>query len=109
MLVFILYNLYGTQDAQTGLQLQAFFGHQKCVTSCYFDEVNSRIVSSSWDKTLKFWDAETATELVEKLTVQRPRDYVKIFSGPLIIMGFFSAAICLVTDDWQWQREMTAL
>lgn len=43
--------------------LMTLAGHTKGVQACAFSPDGSRIVSASYDKTLKLWDAKTGAEL----------------------------------------------
>src|SRR5882724_7921419 len=47
--------------------LQLFQGHDEAVSSVAFSPDGSKIVSGSWDKTIRIWDASTGVEMLPPL------------------------------------------
>ncbi len=41
----------------TGKNIKTLFGHTSTVTSMFYSSDSKRIVSGSYDKTIKIWDA----------------------------------------------------
>lgn len=52
-----------TRPAGSSALIRTFTGHTYYVEACAFSPDGKRIVSSSWDKTLKLWNSETGEEL----------------------------------------------
>ncbi len=48
---------------QTSALIRTLTGHTGYVKACAFSPDGKRIVSASWDHTIKLWDAETGEEL----------------------------------------------
>ena len=48
-------------------QLAVLKGHNERVTSVAFSPDGKKIVSGSWDKTIRVWDAETGKEIIPPL------------------------------------------
>ncbi|KAJ1561855.1 hypothetical protein HK096_003082, partial [Nowakowskiella sp. JEL0078] len=46
-------------DAFTGIEIQQFLGHTKGVNSVAFSKDGTKLVSGSYDKSIKLWDIET--------------------------------------------------
>ena len=46
-----------------GVEKRTLSGHYFAVTSCSFSPDGGSVVSGSWDKTLKIWDAATGARL----------------------------------------------
>jgi WD40 repeat protein len=51
-------------DAESGQELRSLRGHERIVTSVAYSPDGQRIVSGSWDKTVRVWDAENGQELL---------------------------------------------
>ena len=49
--------------ADSGMLLAVMQGHEKGVTSVAVSPNGHRIVSGSWDTTIRVWDTDTAREL----------------------------------------------
>ena len=77
------------------LALQQLKGHDDCVQSVAFSPDGSRIVSGSYDKTIRVWDASTGIEMLPPL--RGHDDYVRsvAFSpdGSKIVSGSFDKTI----------------
>ena len=50
-------------DAVAGWQVRTLQGHSNRVTSVAISVDGKRVVSASWDNTVKIWDAETRAEV----------------------------------------------
>ena len=50
-------------EAGAGWQVRTLAGHSSYVTSVAISADGKRVVSGSWDKTVKIWDVETETEV----------------------------------------------
>lgn len=48
-------------DVETGHELQRFTGHTDTIRSVAFSPDGKRIVSGSWDKTIRIWDVKAGT------------------------------------------------
>ena len=51
-------------DAETGQELLSLKGHTSQVTSVAYGPDGRRVLSGSWDKTVRVWGAETGQELL---------------------------------------------
>jgi len=49
---------------EIGKEITTLIGHSNRIASCCYSPDGGRIVSASWDKTLKIWDAETGKEII---------------------------------------------
>ena len=66
------------KEKQKGFKcLRKLKGHTDWVTSCAFSPDGRRIVSASYDKTFKLWDAETGEEIT---TLKGHTDWVNAFA-----------------------------
>lgn len=61
-------------DAVTRMKIWSLRGHDNLVRSVAFSPDGSRIVSGSWDKTIRLWDAATGQQIGKPLIGHR--DYV---------------------------------
>ena len=50
-------------NAETGAEFNSLVGHKERITSWTFSPDSKRIVSVSWDRTLKLWDVNITKEL----------------------------------------------
>ena len=50
-------------EAGAGWQVRTLAGHSNMVTSVAISADGMRVVSGSFDKTVKIWDVETGTEV----------------------------------------------
>ncbi|KAK1139415.1 hypothetical protein N8T08_000778 [Aspergillus melleus] len=57
------YSVYSLWDTQTGNELRTLKGHSYSVHSVAFFSDGQKIMSGSYDKTIKLWDAQTGNEL----------------------------------------------
>ena len=51
-------------DAASGAELLVLRGHEGSVTAAAFSPDGARIVSGSWDETVRVWDAASGAELL---------------------------------------------
>jgi hypothetical protein len=80
-------------------------GHEDVVTSAAFSPDGKRIVTASWDRTARLWDAETGKSIGEPLTGHAER----VWSA-----GFSPDGKRIVTASWDktarlWDAEISSL
>ena len=75
-------------DAASGLELACLRGHENEVRSVAFDGAGRRIVSGSWDKTVRVWDAASGLEFACLRGHENPVESVAIDgAGRRIVSG----------------------
>ncbi|XP_074149330.1 WD repeat-containing protein 88 isoform X2 [Sminthopsis crassicaudata] len=57
------YQRWGDQERQSKIPFKMLKGHNQAVSSCHFCSEDTKIISSSYDKTVKIWDAVTGTNI----------------------------------------------
>lgn len=76
----VLSCVVGSQTDDQKLQLVPQSGHASMLTSARYSRDGKRIVTTSWDQTVRIWDAETGTELLPLVG--------HIGSGPVEVANF---------------------
>jgi WD40 repeat protein len=66
------------RDAATGAQIRTFEGHSRTVSSVAFSPNGARVLSSSYDETVRWWDAATGALVC---TIRRQPSDDELFGG----------------------------
>lgn len=79
-------------EADSGLEARRLFGHSDLVTSVNVTPDSTRVVTSSWDRTVRVWDITTGIEedrfevfsdRLQDTAISQSGEYVSAFSGDI--------------------------
>jgi WD40 repeat protein len=81
-IVFGLGNLIKIFEIETGSELKTLSGHEAWLTSLAFTRDGKRIISSSWDGTVRLWDISRDHEATRLTVAQHPLYSISMTFSP---------------------------